>query len=166
MTGPRGVPLSVVVPSAPPVSVLPVALEPDVCCCVFLPVPASGLPGVALSVGAASAPPVRVLAVSPVVDGDGCAHAVPASDPSSSKAATAVRGSEVSMQASGKQGVVICRAAAIRMRIVNRTRETPDRGSCKTFKYRRSFVAELPYLHWLAKSVDYLQTLAGAQRLG
>jgi len=50
------------------------------------------------------------------------------------------------MQASGKERVVICRAATICMDILDRPRETPDRDIGKTLKDLRSFVAELCYL--------------------
>jgi hypothetical protein len=70
------------------------------------------------------------------------------------------------MQASGKEQMVVCRVAIIRMSIPDWPSETSRRGSCKTFNWRRSFVAQLRYLQSQAEGVDFLQTLNARHRLG
>lgn len=164
IAGPVGVPLSVVVPSAPPVSVLPVALEPDVggagCC----PAPTAGPLGVPLSVVVASAPPVRVLPVSLVAGPAVCAQAPLLTSPAASKAAATARLNEMSTTTSKKnQGS--CAAP-----LLTTCKPKPDNSMPDATLVRLRYGAEVLWRNGLTPDskqggIDFIQTLCVAQRL-
>ena len=162
IAGPFGVPWSVVVPSAPPVSVLPVALEPDVGDADVCAAPVAGPLGVPLSVVVASAPPVSVLPVSFVGGVAVCAPTpLPKSPATSHTAAARLR--EMSTTTSEKSQ----RSCAAPWLPTDYPIPEPDnkRHAGQTPGRGQSFVAESPQTRQQAVRVDFVQTLCVGHRL-